>query len=68
MLATVHAANAAQTVERLLAMIPPEVRPIAREQLAASLVGVLAQRLAAARTAASDRPSRSSAATRSSPS
>ncbi len=44
-LATIHAANAAQTIERLLAMIPGPLQPIAREQLAASLVGVIAQRL-----------------------
>ena len=67
-LATVHSANAAQTVERLLAMIPPETLAIAREQLAAALVAVLAQRLAVGKDGASARPSRSSAATRSSPS
>src|SRR5262249_42078965 len=44
-LATVHSANAAQTIERLLAMIPPTTLAIAREQLAATLVGVIAQRL-----------------------
>ena len=45
-LSTIHAANAAQTVERLLAMVPPTELGIAREQLANSLVGVVAQRLA----------------------
>src|SRR5262249_49317749 len=45
-LATVHSSNASQTVERLLAMVPPEELSIARQQLAASLVGVVAQRLA----------------------
>jgi twitching motility protein PilT len=45
-LATIHASNAAQTIERLLAMVPPSVQPIARQQLAASLVGVVSQRLA----------------------
>jgi twitching motility protein PilT len=44
-LATLHAANASQTVERLLAMVPGPLLPIAREQLAAALVGVIAQRL-----------------------
>lgn len=45
-LSTIHSANAAQTVERLLAMVPPTELGIAREQLANSLVGVIAQRLA----------------------
>jgi twitching motility protein PilT len=45
-LSTVHSSNAAQTVERLLAMVPPEEMSIARQQLAASLVGVVSQRLA----------------------
>ena len=45
-LATIHSANAAQTVKRLLALAPPGEVAIAREQLAASLVGVIAQRLA----------------------
>jgi twitching motility protein PilT len=44
-LATIHSANAAHTVDRLLAMIPTTALPIAREQLAASLVGVISQRL-----------------------
>jgi twitching motility protein PilT len=43
--ATVHSSNAAQTIERMLAMIPPSVLAIAREQLAASLVGIISQRL-----------------------
>ena len=43
---TIHSANAAQTVERLLAMVPPTELGIAREQLANSLVGVISQRLA----------------------
>ena len=43
---TIHSSNAAQTVERLLAMVPPNEISIAREQLAASLVGVVSQRLA----------------------
>ncbi len=44
--ATIHASNAAQTVERLLAMIPIDELAIAKEQLAASLSGVVSQRLA----------------------
>jgi twitching motility protein PilT len=44
-LSTVHSSNAAQTVERVLAMVPPSELTIAREQLAASLVGVVSQRL-----------------------
>lgn len=45
-LATIHASNAAQTIERLLAMVPTTFLGIARQQLAASLVGVVSQRLA----------------------
>lgn len=44
-LATVHASNASQTIERLLAMIPGGMLPIARQQLSAALVGVASQRL-----------------------
>lgn len=44
-LSTVHASNAAQTIERLLAMVPPSELAIARQELAASLVGVISQRL-----------------------
>jgi twitching motility protein PilT len=44
-LSTIHSANAPQTIERLLAMIPSEMQPIAREQLAAALVGIVSQRL-----------------------
>jgi twitching motility protein PilT len=44
-LATVHSSNAAQTIERILAMVPPAEQAIAREQLAAALVGIIAQRL-----------------------
>ena len=43
---TVHSANAPQTVERLLAMVPANEMSVARQQLAASLVGVISQRLA----------------------
>lgn len=45
-LGTIHAADSAQTVERLLALVPPGELGIAREQLAHALVGVVAQRLA----------------------
>ena len=45
-LSTIHSSNAAQTVERLLALVPPNEMPIAREQLAGALVGVVSQRLA----------------------
>ncbi len=44
-LATIHASNAAQTIERLLAMVPSVDLAIAKEQLGASLVGVVSQRL-----------------------
>jgi twitching motility protein PilT len=44
-LSTIHASNAAQTIERLLAMVPPALSSIARQQLASSLVGVISQRL-----------------------
>ena len=45
-LATVHSSNAAQTIERILAMVPPEERSIASSQLANSLEAVVSQRLA----------------------
>ncbi len=51
-LSTVHASNASQTVERLLAMVPPGELGIARQQLSASLVGVVSQRLALSKTGA----------------
>lgn len=44
-LATIHSSNAAHTIERLLAMVPPATLPIAKEQLAKSLVGIISQRL-----------------------
>ena len=44
-LTTIHASNAAQTIERLLAMVPANVSSIARQQLATSLIGVISQRL-----------------------
>jgi twitching motility protein PilT len=49
-LATIHSSNAAQTVERILAMIPPTELSIAREQLAASLTGIVSQRLTLSKT------------------
>lgn len=45
--ATVHSSNAAQTVERVLAMVPADERKIATAQLASSLEAVVSQRLAA---------------------
>jgi twitching motility protein PilT len=48
-LATIHSSNASQTVERLLAMVPAHEVSIARQQLAGSLVGIIAQRLAIGR-------------------
>jgi twitching motility protein PilT len=47
--ATVHSSNASQTIERILAMIPPEERRIATSQLAGSLEAVISQRLAVTR-------------------
>jgi len=47
--ATVHSSNAAQTIERILAMVPPEERKIATSQLAGSLEAVVSQRLAVTR-------------------
>ena len=47
--ATVHSTNAAQTIERILAMVPPEERSIATSQLAQSLQAVISQRLAVTR-------------------
>jgi twitching motility protein PilT len=46
---TVHSSNASQTIERILAMIPPEERAIATSQLAGSLSAVISQRLAVTR-------------------
>ena len=48
-LATIHSSNAAQTIERLLAMVPTAELAIARQQLAAALVGVISQRLTVSR-------------------
>jgi twitching motility protein PilT len=48
-LATVHSTNAAQTIERILAMVPTEERSIATSQLAQSLQAVISQRLAITR-------------------
>ena len=47
--ATVHSSNAAQTIERILAMVPPEERSIATSQLASSLEAIISQRLAVTR-------------------
>jgi twitching motility protein PilT len=51
-LATVHSTNAAQTIERILAMVPPEERSIATSQLALSLSAIISQRLAVTRDGA----------------
>jgi twitching motility protein PilT len=47
--ATVHSSNAPQTIERILAMVPPEERKIATSQLAGALEAVISQRLAITR-------------------
>ncbi len=47
--ATVHSSNAAQTIERILAMVPANERAIATSQLAGSLEAVISQRLAVTR-------------------
>jgi twitching motility protein PilT len=44
--ATVHSSNASQTIERVLAMVPPDERNIATAQLASALEAVVSQRLA----------------------
>jgi twitching motility protein PilT len=44
--ATVHSSNASQTIERVLAMVPPDERKIATAQLASALEAVVSQRLA----------------------
>jgi twitching motility protein PilT len=46
---TVHSSNASQTIERILAMVPPEERSIATSQLAGALQAVISQRLAVTR-------------------
>lgn len=48
-LATVHATNVQQTVERIIAMFDPAQHHLLLTQLALNLVGVIAQRLATAR-------------------
>ena len=49
-LATIHSSSAAQTIERLLALVPPGELSIARQQLASALVGIISQRLAVGRS------------------
>jgi twitching motility protein PilT len=46
---TVHSTNAPQTIERILAMVPPAERSIATSQLATALQAVISQRLAVTR-------------------
>ena len=45
-LATVHSTNSAQTIERILALVPPAERSIATSQLASTLEAIISQRLA----------------------
>ena len=47
--ATVHSTNSAQTIERILAMVPPPERAIATSQLASTLEAIISQRLAVTR-------------------
>jgi twitching motility protein PilT len=47
--ATMHSSNAAQTIERILAMVPPDERKLATSQLAGSLEAIICQRLAVTR-------------------
>jgi twitching motility protein PilT len=47
--ATVHSTNSAQTIERILAMVPPPERAIATSQLASTLQAIISQRLAVTR-------------------
>ena len=44
-LATLHTNDAIQTVDRIVDVFPPHQQPQARSQLAASLIGVVSQRL-----------------------
>lgn len=46
---TMHTTNAAQTVQRLIALFPPAERDLLRMQLAANLEAVISQRLAKTR-------------------
>jgi twitching motility protein PilT len=46
---TMHTTNAAQTVQRLIALFPPDERDLLRMQLAANLEAVISQRLAKTR-------------------
>ena len=45
-LATVHSSTAAEALQRVVASFPPEIQPAVCAQLADTLVGVVAQRLA----------------------
>lgn len=46
---TVHSANAAQTIERIIAMFPPAEHKILLSQLAGSIEAIISQRLVASR-------------------
>lgn len=43
---TMHTTNASQTVQRMMALFPPEERELLQTQLAANIEGVISQRLA----------------------
>ena len=53
--ATVHAARAAQTIERIIAMFPPAEHKVLLSQLAHSLEAIISQRLVVTRDEASRR-------------
>jgi twitching motility protein PilT len=48
-LSTVHSANAAQTIERIIAMFPPNEHKLLLEQLASSIEAIVSQRLVPSR-------------------
>lgn len=54
--ATVHAARAAQTIERIIAMFPPQEHKILLSQLAHSLEAIISQRLVMTRDGKGCRP------------
>lgn len=54
--ATVHAARASQTVERIIAMFPPNEHSILLGQLASSLEAIISQRLVSLRETKGRRP------------
>ncbi|MFG0284534.1 MAG: type IV pilus twitching motility protein PilT [Phycisphaerales bacterium JB039] len=46
---TIHTTNASQTVQRIIAMFPPDERELLLQQLAGNLEGIISQRLAKTR-------------------